>query len=62
MPPSSRRFKVEVEDLGVRSRDVMELRPVSFRYKRHLMADGSADPPRFWGLIAEEVEETFPSS
>ena len=58
--PSSRRFKLEIEDLADSSNSVMDLRPVSFRYKRHMLADGSANGPRSWGLIAEEVEEIFP--
>jgi len=54
---SSRRFKTNIEDMGDASRDIMRLRPVTFRYKKPF-ADGSQ--PIQYGLIAEEVAEVFP--
>jgi hypothetical protein len=54
---SSRRFKEDIEDMGVASRDLMRLRPVTFRYKRPF-ADGSR--PIQYGLIAEEVAAVYP--
>jgi hypothetical protein len=54
---SSRRFKEDIEDMGEASRDLMRLRPVTFRYKRPF-ADGSK--PVQYGLIAEEVDEVYP--
>lgn len=54
---SSRRFKEDIQDMGVASRDLMRLRPVTFRYKKPF-ADGSQ--PMQYGLIAEEVAEVYP--
>ena len=54
---SSRRFKEDIEDMGVASHNLMRLRPVTFRYKQPF-ADG-AKPMQF-GLIAEEVAEVYP--
>jgi len=54
---SSRRFKDDIEDMGDASRDLMRLRPVTFRYKQPF-ADGST--PIQYGLIAEEVAEVYP--
>jgi hypothetical protein len=54
---SSRRFKEDIEDMGEASRDLMRLRPVTFRYKKPF-ADGSK--PIQYGLIAEEVDEVYP--
>jgi len=54
---SSRRYKEDIEDMGEASRDLMRLRPVTFRYKKPL-ADGSK--PIQYGLIAEEVDEVYP--
>jgi hypothetical protein len=54
---SSRRFKEDIQDMGEASRRLMQLRPVTFRY-RQAFADGSK--PMQFGLIAEEVAETFP--
>ena len=54
---SSIRFKEDVEDLGELSAALMELRPVSFRYKNE---GGGSDTGQSWGLIAEEVAEVFP--
>jgi len=54
---SSRRFKDDIQDMGDTSRDLMRLRPVTFRYKKPF-ADGSK--PIQYGLIAEEVAEVYP--
>jgi hypothetical protein len=54
---SSRRFKEDIQDMGEASQRLMQLRPVTFRY-RQAFADGSK--PTQFGLIAEEVAETFP--
>ena len=54
---SSRRFKEDIEDMGAASRDLMRLRPVTYRYKDPF-ADGSK--PIQYGLIAEEVAEVYP--
>jgi hypothetical protein len=54
---SSRRFKEDIQDMGEASQRLMRLRPVTFRY-RHAFTDGSK--PIQFGLIAEEVAETFP--
>jgi hypothetical protein len=54
---SSRRYKEDIQDMGDASRDLMRLRPVTFRYKKPF-ADGSK--PIQYGLIAEEVDEVYP--
>jgi len=54
---SSARFKEDIHDMGEASRRLMQLRPVVFRYKQ-ASSDGSK--PLQYGLIAEEVAETFP--
>jgi hypothetical protein len=52
--PSSSRYKDDVRDMAEASDRLLELRPVTFRYKRH-----PGDPLQF-GLIAEEVEKVLP--
>lgn len=54
---SSARFKEDIEDLGSVSRRLFELRPVRFRYAPEY-DDGSRLMQ--YGLIAEEVESSFP--
>jgi hypothetical protein len=54
---SSRRFKEDIADMGDASAGLLELRPVTFRYKK-AYADGSK--PLDYGLIAEEVAEVYP--
>jgi hypothetical protein len=68
---SSRRFKVDIQDMGTASSGLMRLRPVTFRYQKpfaggskpiqqgHLQAE---TPVKMlmslqYGLIAEEVAE-----
>lgn len=54
---SSRRFKEDIEDMGKASSGLLQLRPVTFRYRKPF-ADGSK--PIEYGLIAEEVEKVYP--
>lgn len=54
---SSRRFKEEIEALENVAERLLDLEPVSFRYRPELVA-GGGDPEV--GLIAEEVAEVFP--
>jgi hypothetical protein len=54
---SSRRYKEDIQDMGDASSRLMELRPVTYRYKQ-AYADGSK--PIDYGLIAEEVEAVYP--
>ncbi len=53
---SSRRFKTDIRSIGGVSRKLLQLRPVSFRYKKEVEADGAVQ----FGLIAEEVATVFP--
>jgi hypothetical protein len=55
---SSRRFKEDIHDMADASDGLMQLRPVTFRYKK-LYDDGSTKPTQY-GLIAEEVAEIYP--
>ncbi len=54
---SSRRYKEDIQSLGDVSAALMQLRPVTFRYKQPY-DDG--DKPIQYGLIAEEVAEVLP--
>ena len=54
---SSRRYKEDIHDMGDASRRLLQLRPVTFRY-RQSFGDGSK--PIQYGLIAEEVAAVFP--
>jgi hypothetical protein len=54
---SALRFKEDVEDMADRSSGLMQLRPVTFRYKPPY-DDGSGLLQ--YGLIAEEVAQVFP--
>jgi hypothetical protein len=54
---SSRRYKEDIQDMGDASRGLMDLRPVTFHYKKPA-EDGSK--PLQYGLIAEEVAEVYP--
>jgi hypothetical protein len=56
---SSRRFKRDIHPLGNYLRELMRLRPVSFRYKRSF-THGGPDPVQF-GLIAEQVAKVYPN-
>ncbi len=52
---SSRRFKHDIADMGDRTTDLMQLRPVTFRYNIH-----GTNAPLQYGLVAEEVAEIYP--
>jgi hypothetical protein len=54
---SSRRVKEDIQDMGERSRGLLQLRPVTFRY-RQPSVDGTKRLQ--YGLIAEEVAELYP--
>jgi hypothetical protein len=54
---SSRRFKEDIESMGDASSKMLQLRPVTFRYKRAYQ-DGTK--PVDYGLIAEEVAQVYP--
>jgi len=52
--PSSARFKRDIHDMADRSQGLMQLRPVTFRYKQDQRGQ------RQYGLIAEEVAKVYP--
>lgn len=52
---SSRKFKENIEDMGSESSDIFKLRPVTFTMKH------GQDKTLSYGLIAEEVAESFPN-
>lgn len=54
---SSRRYKDDIQLMGEASSPLMQLRPVTFRYKE---ADADGSKPLQYGLIAEEVEQAMP--
>ncbi len=54
---SSRRYKEDIADMGDVSDKIQALRPVKFRYKKPF---ANGEKPVQFGLIAEEVAETFP--
>ena len=54
--PSSERFKEAVAPMDKASESLMELQPVTFRYKKEIDPAGSAQ----FGLVAEEVEKINP--
>ena len=53
-PPSSARFKEDIETMGARSAGIVQLRPVAFAYR------GDAAGTTHYGLIAEEVAAVYP--
>jgi hypothetical protein len=55
-PPSSARFKEEIRPMDKTSEAIFSLKPVTFRYKKELDAEGI---PQF-GLVAEDVEKVNP--
>jgi hypothetical protein len=55
---SSRRFKNDINDMGRISEKLMNLRPVTFRYKDS--AEKGPHPLQY-GLIAEEVAKIYPN-
>jgi len=54
--PSSKRFKDQIKPMDKTSEAILALKPVTFRYKKEIDADGI---PQF-GLVAEEVEKVNP--
>ena len=54
---SSIRYKEDVHTMGDASSPLMNLRPVTFRYKE---AESDGSKPIQYGLIAEEVEKVMP--
>lgn len=58
---SSRSVKKDIRDMGDATTRLLELRPVTFRYReqQQTLPDGAEAPPEY-GLIAEEVAEIFP--
>jgi hypothetical protein len=55
-PPSSARFKDEIQPMEKTSEAILALKPVTFRYKKEIDPDGT----RQFGLVAEEVEKVNP--
>jgi len=53
-PPSSARYKQDIETMGHRSAGVLQLRPVTFAYRE------DAQRAKHYGLIAEEVAAVYP--
>jgi hypothetical protein len=53
-PPSSARYKQDIETMGHRSAGVLQLRPVTFAYR------GDAAGTTHYGLVAEEVATLYP--
>jgi hypothetical protein len=53
---SSARFKTDIKPMDKASEAILALKPVTYRYKKELDADGI---PQF-GLVAEEVEKVNP--
>jgi hypothetical protein len=53
---SSRRFKEEIKAMEKASESILGLRPVTFRYKKEIEANGTKQ----FGLVAEEVEKVNP--
>ena len=51
---STRRLKDNIQDMGMDSSAIMQLRPVTFEFKQDVNRN------KQYGLIAEEVEEIFP--
>jgi hypothetical protein len=54
---SSRRFKQDIQKMGEISSRLLDLNPVTFRYRN---SDAKGEKPLQFGLIAEEVAEVFP--
>jgi hypothetical protein len=52
---SSRRYKHDIQDMGTDSAEIFKLRPVTFAY------NNDETDTKQYGLIAEEVEEIFPT-
>jgi hypothetical protein len=57
VPASSERYKQDIHDMEDAGEKLMQLRPVTFRYKQ---AEEDGTKPLKYGLIAEEVAAVFP--
>jgi hypothetical protein len=57
---SSRSVKEDIRDMGDTTTRLLDLRPVTFRYKQDHTLPGGREVPPEYGLIAEEVAEVFP--
>jgi len=57
---SSRSMKKEIRDMGDATDRLLDLRPVTFRYKQPQTLPNGGEVPPEYGLIAEEVAEVFP--
>ena len=57
---SSRSVKKDIRDMGDATDRLLELRPVTFRYKQEQTLPSGGEVPPEYGLIAEEVAEVFP--
>jgi hypothetical protein len=55
-PPSSARFKDGIKPMDKASEAILALKPVSFRYKKEIDAEGILQ----FGLVAEDVEKVNP--
>jgi hypothetical protein len=53
---SSRRFKEEIKPMDKASEAILELKPVTFHYKKESEPNGAI----MFGLIAEDVEKVDP--
>ncbi len=61
-PPSAKRFKHDIEDMGINSEFIYKLRPVTFKYNDDLtFVSKDKINNRQYGLIAEEVGEVMPN-
>lgn len=54
---SSGRYKNDIQAMGDATKNLMRLRPVTFRYKQ---ADADGSRPLQYGLVAEEVAAVYP--
>jgi hypothetical protein len=54
---SSGRYKTDIQPMADSSARLLQLRPVTFRYKQ---ANAAGEQPIQYGLIAEEVAKVFP--
>jgi hypothetical protein len=57
---SSRSVKQDIRDMGDSTSRLLDLRPVTFRYKQKQTLPSGGEVPHEYGLIAEEVAEVFP--
>jgi hypothetical protein len=57
---SSRGVKNDIRDMGDATARLLDLRPVTFRYKQQQTLPSGGEVPPEYGLIAEEVAEVFP--